>query len=169
MSVQPSYSPKAASNQPSQYAQQALVRFLNDMPPQVAITLNPTQLEAIQQALAARAWRQHTIDIRLTVPVFARKFYLVVLAGKEQRSTPRPSPTRPTNLASQVVIGLGMTTLGIAGLVLVLTFAHFSSWRKSRQTGPAIIPYIQNQVSCEQSGRVWEEEKCFDFSHDPTF
>ena len=44
---------------------------------------------------AKRNWGgPHAINIRLTIPLFTRRYYLTVIAGKEQRSTERLAEER---------------------------------------------------------------------------
>jgi hypothetical protein len=34
---------------------------------------------------------------------------------------------------------------------------------------PAAIPWISNQQGCEDSNREWQEGKCMDYEHSPSF
>ena len=34
---------------------------------------------------------------------------------------------------------------------------------------PTSIPGIKDQEKCEQTGRVWEDDKCWDYQHNPSF
>ncbi len=43
---------------------------------------------------AERWGSHHPVNIRLSIPLFARRYYLTVIAGKEQRSTERLAEER---------------------------------------------------------------------------
>ncbi|MCH9019960.1 MAG: hypothetical protein IIA73_06315 [Proteobacteria bacterium] len=66
-----------------------IARFLARIPRDIAQSFSDAQLEAIVAAFGTRRWRDHPIDIRLTIPLVGRAYYLVVLAGAERRSRRR--------------------------------------------------------------------------------
>jgi hypothetical protein len=64
----------------------AIARFLARLPPALAASFTPAQLEAIELHFAMRHRVGHGIDWRrrLTLPFV--KFYVVLLAGREERA-----------------------------------------------------------------------------------
>jgi len=49
-------------------------------------SLTPYQLEAIREALlAADQEKRHSIDLRITIPLYFSRYYLVLFAGKDKR------------------------------------------------------------------------------------
>jgi len=66
-----------------------LEKFYSRIHPSVAQSFTPAQIAAIKLAFGARTWGAHAIDIRLSFPLFWRRFYLVLLAGREQRHPER--------------------------------------------------------------------------------
>jgi len=66
-----------------------LEKFFSRIHPSVAQSFTPAQIAAIKLAFGARTWGAHSIDIRLSLPLFWRRFYLVLLAGREQRRPER--------------------------------------------------------------------------------
>ena len=55
----------------------------------------PTDLEAALTEIATqRQWRSHPVDIRLSVPLFFRRYYLALVAGPERRSPARRAVDR---------------------------------------------------------------------------
>ena len=48
-----------------------------------------TKLSASQSPRAERWGNHHPVNIRLSIPLFARRYYLTVIAGKEKRSAER--------------------------------------------------------------------------------
>lgn len=87
-------------------------------------TLNLVQLEAIRSAISANApYKKHPIDIRITIPFFFMKFYLVVLIGKDRRLATRDkekSRIENTKALSWLVSAYIGASLLIPLLILVL-------------------------------------------------
>lgn len=140
------------------------------MTPEVANSFTALQYAALREALVPR---RHPVNLRLSIPLGWTQIYLVVLAGRESRSPLRRQMDTvhhpiwtPMNL---VVI---VAAMGISGLALLsaMQWGHMSlgNWLNP-QAAPAAIPFKGDQASCEQSGRVWQEDRCLDFAHDPTF
>ncbi|HLP87853.1 MAG TPA: hypothetical protein VK184_04495 [Nostocaceae cyanobacterium] len=36
-------------------------------------------------------------------------------------------------------------------------------------THPTSIPWIKEQGQCEETGRTWQKNKCWDYEHNPSF
>lgn len=72
-------------------------------------TLNLVQLEAIKEAISANApFKRHPIDVRFPIPLFFITFYLVLLIGKDRRSSTRSSEQQRVK---------GLQTMGWLGVV----------------------------------------------------
>ncbi len=54
----------------------------------------PTEPGALEAPRAERWGNHHPVNIRLSIPLFTRRYYLTVIAGKEQRSTERLAEER---------------------------------------------------------------------------
>ncbi len=54
----------------------------------------PTERGALEAPRAERWGNHHPVNIRLSIPLFALRYYLTVIAGKEQRSTERLAEER---------------------------------------------------------------------------
>lgn len=63
------------------------VDLFQQLSPDVAASFTNAQLDAVKRAFAVRSRSKHPINIRLSLPGLRRRYYLVVLAGKERRST----------------------------------------------------------------------------------
>lgn len=61
-------------------------RLLEKMPDKVADSFNEEQLSHIRNAIGAREWGKHKLDIRGTIKFFKWRYYYVVLAGRNRRS-----------------------------------------------------------------------------------
>ena len=66
-----------------------LDRFLGPMDREVANSFTEAQLQELERVLAASSSRRFPIDLRITLPVLRRRYFLTVLAGPERRSAER--------------------------------------------------------------------------------
>ena len=66
-----------------------VARFLGKIPSDIAQSFSDAQLEAVVAAFGTRRWRIHPVDIRLTIPLVGRAYYLVLIAGLDRRSSQR--------------------------------------------------------------------------------
>lgn len=84
------------------------------LPEWVNDTLSAEQKDAIQHAIAQQAWRKHTIDIRLSLPVLGHRFYLTVVGGEEKRDVERLRQQRhhyPLRTLANIFFFLGIATV----------------------------------------------------------
>ena len=66
------------------------LHILGNIDPNVFRTLNLLQIEAIKNAVSASIPKQkHPVDIRVQIPLFFMKLYLVLLIGRDRRSETR--------------------------------------------------------------------------------
>lgn len=63
------------------------------------------------------------------------------------------------------VVGVGAAVF--LGLLQISSGRISVHW--SPEVAPAAIPFKADASSCEESGRVWQEEQCLDYTHDSTF
>ncbi|WP_037434075.1 hypothetical protein [Simiduia agarivorans] len=62
----------------------------SQLDPKVFASLNLVQLEALRVAISASApGKQHPVDIRLTPSLYFARFYVVLLMGRDRRSSTR--------------------------------------------------------------------------------
>lgn len=78
-------------NAPQYAPSQDLARLLAALPPSAGAAFSSEQLAALDIAVARTRPRRskHKIDYRVSVPIFRRRFYFVVLAGGERRTLAR--------------------------------------------------------------------------------
>jgi hypothetical protein len=75
----------------------ALERLLGAMPANMAHSFSEEQRLALQSALIANTRKRHPIDLRWSIPILRRRFYLVFLMGEEERSKARRrNPSTPS-------------------------------------------------------------------------
>ncbi|MFH7243464.1 MAG: hypothetical protein ACHWZW_11495 [Spirulina sp.] len=140
------------------------------MAPEVAESFSQTQYEALREALVPR---RHGVNLRLSVPCLQSRLYLVVLAGTDVRSAHRRSldtAHHPLWTPMNMVAMAGIMGVGMLALLALLQLGQANvAGRLDPKTAPAAIPFKEDQRSCEASGRVWQDDTCLDYAHDPTF
>jgi hypothetical protein len=93
-------------------------KFFARIPPETAATFTNTQLAELKRVFHARVEQQHSVDIRLSVPIFKRRFYLVYLLGKENRRLKRVQApaSKPANKILLTITGFILIT-SLLGMV----------------------------------------------------
>jgi hypothetical protein len=69
---------------PDPFLQQMFAR----MSPGAKFTFTPAQIDEIKKAFSARSFASHDLDLRRSISLFGKSYYLIFLAGRERRSTP---------------------------------------------------------------------------------
>ncbi len=64
----------------------AICRFLARLAPELAASFSPAQLEAVELHFGMRHRVNHLIDWRRRVALPFAKFYVVLLAGRDERT-----------------------------------------------------------------------------------
>jgi len=95
----------------------------------VANSFTEAQLQELERVLSASASRRLPVDIRVTVPVLWRRYFITVLAGPERRSAERLKQERAkhalwtfTNVCSIIFLVL-MFLPAFIGLIHIIAFA----------------------------------------------
>lgn len=91
------------------------------MPEPLFQTFAPEQLEALRTAFGARAWGRHAIDLRATFPVGRRRYYCVLLAGRNKRQ-PNRSRQDLSLLAKAWLVSLLVLLAILAALGMLYLF-----------------------------------------------
>ena len=60
-------------------------KFADAMPANIPETFSDEQLRAIIRAYGIKSWDRHAVDLRFTLPVLARTYYLVFLLDLDKR------------------------------------------------------------------------------------
>jgi hypothetical protein len=92
-----------------------LTQMFARMSPGAKFTFTPAQVDEIKKAFSARSRHSHALDVRHSIRLFGKSYYLVLLAGRERRSVPH---RRVTKLSQTIA-------LGAAALACCLLFATF--------------------------------------------
>jgi hypothetical protein len=98
--------------------------LLERLPPDIRARLSPEMSAAIAKA-AADGGNDHSVDIRLSLPLPFRPFYLAVLAGPERRSAERRSSDRRRHLirAANILFLIAVAVLFYAAYRLISLLA----------------------------------------------
>ena len=100
-----------------------LRRFYARIPANMVQTFSDGQLDAIKRAFGSRTRGAHAVDIRLSIPIGSRSYYLILLAGRERRSARRLAwerTRRPLWTAANVIAMLIFAGLVCLSLVTAL-------------------------------------------------
>ena len=66
-----------------------LEAILSRMSKSERLAFNESQIESLKQACAKLRWKDHPVDIRMSIPLLIARYYVVFLAGREQRGAAR--------------------------------------------------------------------------------
>ncbi|HEY9644076.1 MAG TPA: hypothetical protein V6C57_26525 [Coleofasciculaceae cyanobacterium] len=152
-------------------ADAAFDQVIAQIPPESKNTLTTAQLNALKLAFRQVNWKSNpAINIRLSIPICKSGFYVVFLAGRERRAQPRRRAEMP-HYQRQAIAGLVILTLSL-GSAAALSYAALSLMFQASQRDnihPTAIPWLKTQSACEQTGRTWESNQCWDQGHSPDF
>ena len=105
--------------------EEVLRHYLRRVDPEVAASFTEEQRQAIKVMLGARGVIRHAVEIRHSIPMGRKRFYTVLLMGRERRPLHRlrgeGALSRPLNLA--VYAGLA-AVVSAPVLGLLLAFAR---------------------------------------------
>jgi hypothetical protein len=77
------------SSAPVRHDDPFLDTFLKRLDPDIAASFTDEQLNAIRLSFGAQVRQRHPLDIRRSVLVLCRRYYLILLAGRERRPLER--------------------------------------------------------------------------------
>lgn len=108
------YSPKEIS--PDIREDKTISRLLEKMPNAVANSFTEEQLSHIKNAIGAREWGSHKIDVRGTIKFFKWRYYYVFLSGRNRR-TLSDSELKLSRLINTLGVALFVFTSMIFGFL----------------------------------------------------
>lgn len=102
------------------YGEVVLGHYLKRIDPAVAKSFTDEQREAIKTMLGVRGAAKHMVELRRSVPLGRKRWYLVFLFGAERRSLHRlerdGAVSRPFNLLIYVLLGTVAFALAIGAI-----------------------------------------------------
>lgn len=106
-----------------------LERFFSRIPREMAESFTDDQLFAVKQAFADQSARDHSIDIRLSLPLLFQRYYVVLICGPERRDRARRRRDRAAHQLARRTNVVFMTTLllfsalSLLGMIYILKSA----------------------------------------------
>lgn len=88
----------------------------------------------VQEPADSRAWERHPVDIRISIPLFVRRYYVTIVAGPERRSPTRLATERkkhPLLTAANVLVMLVFSTICGLGVFTLLQTLALSALERS--------------------------------------
>lgn len=83
----------------------------------------------------------------------------------------RYSSTLLAAFMQRTILVVSFSTVAVGWLYGLYGFYRLQPWAEQQQsevfaTG---IPWLKSEAACTRTGRVWQEDICWDSEHDPTF
>lgn len=148
-------------------------QVISALPPDIQDSLTLEQLDALKVSMRQTIRQgQHPIDIRLPIPIPPRGFYVIFAAGPERRSPKRvrqEHPFYPYGAIAAILVTSFITVLLGMGISTGYQALSSSLQSKDERIHPTAIPWLENQASCEDTGRSWDQGQCWDQQHNPNF
>ena len=97
-----------------------LAHYFRRIDPAVAASFTKEQRHAMRTMFGDRGAARHPVDVRCTFPLGWRRFYLVLLLGRDRRRTIRPRNGLPGDMGdwlAYMVLSLGL----LAALFMLLS------------------------------------------------
>ncbi|MGB3292334.1 MAG: hypothetical protein WBB01_04970 [Phormidesmis sp.] len=145
-------------------------RLLGKMPEELAASFTPLQISAMDSVLIPRT---HTIDLRLSLPIFGQEFYAACLAGRNRRTYYRDLQNRNSFVMPMACASVAISAIAIFTLVHLKDSALLTEpdplVSAESTFYPTVVPFKKNREECERSDRQWIDDQCIDTVHDPAF
>ena len=95
-----------------------LAHYFRRIDPAVAASFTKEQRRALRTMFGDRGATRHAVDVRCTFPIGWRRFYLVLLLGRDRRRVIRPRNGLPGDLGDW--LAYLVMSLGLLGALFVL-------------------------------------------------
>ena len=95
-----------------------ITRLLEKMPKKVATSFNEEQLSHLRNAIGAREWGKHKVDVRGTVKFFKWRYYYVILAGRNRRSLSEKE-VKVARVLTASIVATFITFAVLLGLIVI--------------------------------------------------
>ncbi len=109
-----------------------LETLLEKLPPEIVESFTPEQRAALWQASKPMSWRRHPINLRMSMPIFGRRYFLTVVGGEERRNPDRLVRERhlyPLRTAGNLLFLLGVGgafyLAAVAGILIFSNLVEF--------------------------------------------
>ena len=95
-----------------------ITRLLEKMPKKVANSFDEEQLSHLRNAIGAREWGKHKVDVRGTVKFFKWRYYYVILAGRNRRSLSEKE-VKVARVITASIVATFITFAVLLGLIVI--------------------------------------------------
>lgn len=105
-----------------------MVRLMENLPGEMRASFSDAQRAALSDALNSRTWRRQSVDIRLSFPLLANRYFMTIEAGRERRPGLRRKAERffhPLGTIGNTLFMGAITTL-ICSVILVIALVYSS-------------------------------------------
>ena len=105
-----------------------MVRLMENLPGEMRASFSDAQRAALSDALNSRTWRRQSVDIRLSFPLLANRYFMTIEAGRERRPGLRRKAERvfhPLGTIGNTLFMGAITTL-ICSVILVVALVYSS-------------------------------------------
>ncbi|MBC1240019.1 hypothetical protein [Nostoc sp. 2RC] len=142
--------------------------------PTIKNTFDTEQIKAIEKSLETSTKSNHSLDLRISLPISKLNFYLVFLAGNERRSKQRLQYEKslhplwtPINSLFLIATAIVLSASSFTIFANVLSSVNYTF--SSLGENPTSIPWIDNEFDCQYTRRTWRDDKCWDSEHNLLF
>lgn len=103
-------------------------RLIDDLPGDVRDSFTEAQRDALSEAMSTRTWRRQKVDIRLSLPILSNRYFMTVVAGREQRPRMRRRAERVFHPLGTIgnTLFIGAITTVILSVVMIVTLVYSS-------------------------------------------
>lgn len=146
-------------------------QILSRLPEEVINKLSEEELLALYRSITTP--RNHSIDLRLSLPLVPKRLYFVTLVGLERRDASTRTQAKSQWNAASVRLAMGISLL--AGLAIsgmsyqVLHKGPKVAVASETTVHPTALPWIGTAANCKGKSRQWKEGLCYEQAHSPDF
>ncbi|MBT3169809.1 MAG: hypothetical protein HN333_00070 [Rhodospirillaceae bacterium] len=103
-------------------------RLIDDLPSDVRDSFTAAQRDALSEAMSTHTWRRQKVDIRLSLPILSNRYFMTVVAGREQRPRMRRRAERVFHPLGTIgnTLFIGAITTVILSVVMIVTLVYSS-------------------------------------------
>ncbi|MGM3305106.1 hypothetical protein ACSQ6I_03825 [Anabaena sp. WFMT] len=163
---------KIPENKKKQNVSSDFDKSFSQISPEIAATFTKEQIEAIRKGFSHNEWQQHSLDLRISVPIPLIRFYLVLLAGEERRSKQRwqyEKQLYPLWTFGNIFFLILLSFIIISGSISALFLIKSLLPKQPNSTFPTSLPWINDENQCKRANKTWSDDRCWDDEHNPTF
>lgn len=118
--------PSAALDQPAPARDPFIAHYFKRIDPKLAASFTPDQCAAIKAMFGARGVAKHAVELRRSIPIGRRRYYMVLLMGRERRAFDRlfseGAISRPFNILGYTITAALWLVPAVIAVVALRSF-----------------------------------------------